>query len=65
MTGHDVIEQFKALPMEERAKVAQFIVECDESWIPVDFREAMKDAEAGRLVDMEKVLSQEPPSRLQ
>lgn len=38
MSGKEVIEQIKALPVEERAKVAKFIVE------PDDFKEAMHEA---------------------
>ncbi len=51
MSAHEVIEQFKHLPP----------VEHDDSWIPDEFKEAMKDAEAGRFVDMETVLSGAPP----
>ena len=44
MSGKEIIEQIKALPAEERAKVAKFIVEQDDSWIPDDFKAAMKEA---------------------
>ena len=59
-----VIEQIKHLPPAERAQVAKFLVEKDDSWIPDEFKEAMKDAEAGRLVDMETALFETPPPRL-
>ena len=36
----------------------------DDSWIPDEFKEAMKDAEAGRFVDMETALHETPPPRL-
>jgi predicted transcriptional regulator len=36
-------------------------VENDDSWIPKSFKQGMGDAEAGRFVDMETVLSGAPP----
>ena len=65
MSAHEVIEQFKHLPPAERAQVTKYVVEHDDSWIPDEFKEAMKDAEAGRFVDMETALHETPPSRLQ
>ena len=65
MSAAEVIEQIKELPADERAQVAKFIVENDDSWIPDEFKEAMKDAEAGRFVDMETALHETPPPRLQ
>ena len=59
-----MIEQFKALPAKERAQVAKFVVENDDSWIPESFKQGMADAEAGRFVDMDTVLSgAKPPPR--
>lgn len=64
MSATEVIEQFKALPASERARVTKFVVAFDDSWIPESFKEGMADAEAGRFVDMETVLSgAKPPSR--
>ncbi len=64
MSATEIIEQIKALPASERAQVAKFVVENDDSWIPESFKQGMADAEAGRLGDMETVLSgAEPPSR--
>jgi predicted transcriptional regulator len=65
MSAAEVIEQIKELPADERAQVAKFVVENDDSWIPDEFKEAMKDAEAGRFVDMETALHETPPPRLQ
>jgi hypothetical protein len=65
MTAQDVIEQIKSLPPSERAAVAKFVVEQDDSWIPDDFRAAMRDAEEGRCVGMETALFETPPPRLQ
>ncbi|PYK91246.1 MAG: hypothetical protein DME40_07055 [Verrucomicrobia bacterium] len=48
MSAAELIEQFKALPPNERAQVAKFVVENDDSWIPESLREGMADAEAGR-----------------
>ena len=57
-----VIEQFKALPPKERAKVAKFVIEFDESWIPDSFKRGMADAAAARFAeDMETVLRDAPP----
>ena len=64
MSASELIEQFKALPATERAQVAKFVVENDDSWIPESFKQGMADAEAGRFVDMETVLSgAKPPPR--
>lgn len=61
MTAIQIIEEFKELPPAERAKVTKFVVENDDSWIPESFKQGMVDAEAGRFVDMETVLSGAPP----
>jgi len=64
VSAQEIIEQIKALPANERAEVAKFVVENDDSWIPESFKEGMADAEAGRFADMETVLSgAKPPSR--
>ena len=64
MSAQEVIAEFKELPPAERARVAKFVVENDDSWIPDEFNEAMKDVEAGRLVDMETALAETPPPHL-
>jgi hypothetical protein len=61
MSAREIIEQIKILPAGERAEVAKFVVENDDSWIPESFKRGMADAEAGRFVDMETVLSGAPP----
>lgn len=64
MSAQEVIAEFKGLPPAERAQVAKFVVENDDSWIPKEFKQGMADAEAGRFVDMETVLSgAKPPAR--
>jgi predicted transcriptional regulator len=65
MSALEVIEQIKALSPSERETVARFLLKEDDSWIPDEFKEAMADAEAGRLVDMETALFETPPPRLQ
>lgn len=65
MSAQEIIEQIKSLPPVEQAEVARFFVEQDDSWIPAEFKEAMKDAEEGRCVDMETALFQTPPAHLQ
>ena len=57
----EVIEQFKALPACERAQVAKFVVENDDSWIPESFKQGMADAEAGRFVDLDTALNEPYP----
>jgi predicted transcriptional regulator len=64
MSAQEIIEQIKSLSPMDRAAVAKFVVEQDDSWIPDEFKEAMKDAEEGRCVDMETALSQTPPAHL-
>lgn len=64
MSSREIIKQIKALPAAERAKVAQFVLQADDSWVPESFKQGMADAEAGRFVDMEKVMSgAKPPPR--
>ena len=64
MSAQEVIEQIRALPDEERAKVARFVMETDDACVPKSFKEGMADAEAGRFVDMDMVLSgAKPPPR--
>jgi hypothetical protein len=64
MSPAEIIEQIKALPAEERARVTKFVVESDDSWVPESFKQGMGDVEAGRLVNMETVLSEaKPPPR--
>jgi hypothetical protein len=61
MSATEIIEQIKGLPANERAQVAKYVVEHDDSWVPESFKQGMADAEAGRFVDMEMVLSGAPP----
>ena len=58
MSAQEIIEQIKALPANERAQVAKFVVENDDSWIPESFKEGMADAEAGRLTDLDTALNE-------
>lgn len=60
MSATEIIEQIKELPAAERAQVAKFVVEQDDSWISDSFKQGMADAEAGRFADMETVLSGAP-----
>jgi predicted transcriptional regulator len=64
MSAQEIIEQIKHLPPAERAQVTRYVVEHDDSWIPDEFKEAMKDAAAGRFVDMETALHETPPPHL-
>ena len=61
MSAQEVIEQIKHLPPAERAQVAKFIVENDDSWIPEEFKQGMADIAAGRVVDLDTALNQPYP----
>ncbi len=61
MSASELIEQFKALPAKERAQVAKFVVENDDSWIPESFKQGMVDAEAERFVDLDTALNERYP----
>jgi predicted transcriptional regulator len=61
MSAQTVIKQFKALPPRQRAEVAKFVVESDDSWIPESFKRGMADAEAGRFGEMDAILNDAPP----
>jgi predicted transcriptional regulator len=58
VSASEIIESFKTLPPNERAQVAKFIVENDDSWIPESFKQGMADVEAGRVVDLDKALNE-------
>ena len=64
MSAAEIIEQIKALSPEERVEVTKFVVETDDSWVPEDFKKSMEDLKAGRVFDMDLVMSgAEPPPR--
>ena len=44
MSAIEIIEQIKGLPANERAQVAKFVAEQDDSWIPKSFKQGMADA---------------------
>jgi hypothetical protein len=64
VSAQEIIEEIKHLPASERAQVAKFVIDNDDSWIPQEFKEAMNDAKEGRLVDMETALFKTPPPHL-
>jgi len=61
MSALEIIEQIKALPANERAQVAKFVVESDDSWIPEEFKQGMADIVAGRVVDLDTALNERYP----
>ena len=61
MSAQQIIEQIKALPPGERAQVAKFVMEEDESWVPEEFREGMADIAAGRVLDLDTALTEPYP----
>ncbi len=58
MSAAELIAQFKSLPASERAQVAKFVVENEDSWIPGSFREGMADAQAGRFIELDTALNE-------
>jgi hypothetical protein len=64
MSATEIIEQFKGLPANERAQVAKYVVEHDDSWVPKSFKQGMAETGAGRFVDMETALFETPPPHL-
>jgi hypothetical protein len=61
MSALEIIEQIKALPSDERARVAKFVVESDDSWIPEEFKQGMADIAGGRVVDLDTALNEPYP----
>ena len=61
MSAQQVIEEFKELPPAERAQVAKFVVENDDSWIPEEFKQGMADIAAGRTVELDTALNEPYP----
>ena len=61
MSAQDIIEQIKALSMDERAQVTKFVVESDDSWISEEFKEGMADIAADRVVDLDTALNEPYP----
>jgi hypothetical protein len=62
MSAAEVIAEIEALPDAERERVMDYFTLLRLEDIPESFRRGMADALAGRLVDMETVLSEPPPS---
>ena len=44
MSAAEIIEQIKGLPANERAQVAKFVAEQDDSLIPKSFKQGLADA---------------------
>jgi hypothetical protein len=65
MSAQEIIEEIKALPLAERAKVASFILSEDASLVPDSFAAGMKAAAENRFIDMETALHETPPPHLQ
>ena len=61
MSAQEVIAEFKELPPAERAQVAKFVLENDDSWIPEEFKQGMADIAAGRVVDLDTALNEPYP----
>jgi hypothetical protein len=57
MSAQEIIEQIKASPSDDRARVTKFVVESDDSWIPAEFKQGMADIAAGRVLDLDMGLN--------
>jgi len=64
MSAQEIIEQIQKLSKEERVQVAKFVLEHEDAWVPDSFKEGMRAAREGRLVDMETALFETPPPHL-
>ena len=62
MSAQEVIREFKELSPAERAEVAKFVLEHDDSWIPEEFEQGMDDIAAGRVVDLDTALNEPYPT---
>jgi predicted transcriptional regulator len=63
MSTAQVIAEIEALPPAEREEVLNHFLKLRENEIPAAFRRSMADAAAGRGVDMETALREDPPER--
>jgi hypothetical protein len=61
VSAEQVIKEFKELSPTDRARVARFVVENDDSWIPEEFKQGMADIAAGRVVDLDAALNEPYP----
>jgi hypothetical protein len=61
MSAQEIIEQIKELPPGERAQVAKYVVENDDSWIPAESKQGMADIAAGQVVDLDAALNEPYP----
>ena len=61
MSAQQLIKEFTELPPAERAQVAKFVLENDDSWIPEEFKQGMDDIAAGRVVDLDTALNEPYP----
>ena len=60
MSAEAVIAEIESLPPTERAKVFAYVndaMSADDSWVPESFRQGIAEVEAGRLANMETVMS--------
>ena len=61
MSAQEFIQEFKELSPADRAQVAKFVLEHDDSWIPEEFKQGMDDIAAGRVVDLDTALNEPYP----
>jgi hypothetical protein len=64
MSAQEIIQQIKALPADERAKITEFVREEDDAVVPESFKAGMKAAAEGRFVEMATALRETPPPGL-
>ena len=61
MSAQEFIQEFKELSPADRAQVAKFVLEHDDSWIPEEFKQGMDDIAVGRVVDLDTALNEPYP----
>lgn len=61
MTARDVIAESDELPAPERAIVAGFVVEHEDSWIPDEFKQGMADIAEGSVLAMDSATTNGGP----
>ena len=63
MTADQILDEIKALPAPELARLVQRVRQLEANEIPEDFVEALADFEQGRFVPMETALNEAPPGK--
>jgi len=63
MTAEQILDEIKALPPSERAKLFESVRHLGTDEIPADFLEALDDFANTRFVPVETALNETPPGK--